>query len=163
MPVLLQMIVWREMSGQWIHFSYGEERFYWTHPKLLSTLFSSRHGLFFWSPLLLFSVVGLVLPGSGLPLLGRFKLCYLVAFAILWYFNSCWWCWWFGDSFGGRAFLELSSMFIIGLTLFFSHISFCDLWQKRVAVATTTVAIIYHFVLMSLYVLRIIPRDDYLF
>ena len=39
----------------------------------------------------------------------------LIVFALNWYVNSSWWCWWFGNSFGGRAFLDFSLVFVAGL------------------------------------------------
>ena len=56
LPVFIQMLNWRIMSGQYLYYSYQNEGFNWTRPMLLQTLFSFRHGLFFWSPIVLFAV-----------------------------------------------------------------------------------------------------------
>ena len=99
-PVLAQMSTWYALNGRWIHYSYEGEGFAWGQPALWQTLLSSRHGLFFWSPLLVLSVAGLgwyavVKRGARMPLL----VCYLLGGLALWYANSSWHVWWFGDAF----------------------------------------------------------------
>ncbi|HET7294820.1 MAG TPA: hypothetical protein VFM88_20525 [Vicinamibacteria bacterium] len=118
LPLALQLLTWRAMSGAALLDPYPAEGFTnWNRPYLLHTLFHSRHGLFYWSPVLLLAALGLVLrvrrDGFTDPLLRG----YLGAFVLLWYLNSAWYAWWFGESFGGRAFLELAGLFVVGLGL----------------------------------------------
>jgi hypothetical protein len=160
-PVFVQMLVWHRLYGQWVVYSYAGEGFHWTRPAAWQTLFSSRHGLFFWSPLLLVAAVGLAarLRRDGRradPLLG----CFLAGFALLWYCNSCWHCWWFGDAFGGRAFLELGGLFVLGLAFAFAEAGRRARLPCAAAVAASGV---YSLALMAAYVLHVVPRGDYLF
>ena len=87
-PLAIQLLVWRRLYGSWVCYSYAEEGFHWGSPAAWQTLFSSRHGLFFWSPLLLIAAGGMawrLRPAARPhPLLW----CYLVAFGLLWYCNS---------------------------------------------------------------------------
>lgn len=152
-PIGLQLVTWRILSGDWVHYSYGEEGFNWAHSALSETLFSSRHGLFFWSPILLVAVAGLLLRARD-PLVQ----CWSLGAVLLWYANSAWHCWWFGDAFGARSFLELSGLFGIGLALSFSYLS----EKHRLAAVLTVLAILFNFALMALYVTHRIPRDGYL-
>ena len=91
-------------------------------------------------------------------------ICGLSAFVILWYCNSAWCSWWFGDAFGGRAFLELSLVFVMGLTF-----GFTLLWDsgnrfwRRLLVGLVLLAVSYNYGLMWLYFKGYIPRADYLF
>jgi hypothetical protein len=163
LPLLAQLTVWKIMTGHWLSYSYGDEGFSWAEPKLWQTLFSSRHGLFFWSPLLALSVAGLgqrlLQRGGGR---GPLLVCLLVAFGLLWYCNSAWHCWWFGDSFGGRAFLELSCVFVLGLAFAFERVRrLRQRWQLAVA-GFVLVAIVYNYVLMFLYISHRITHADYL-
>lgn len=161
-PILLQLMVWRVMTGELVHYSYEGERFLWLEPALWQTLFSSKHGLFFWSPLLLFSMVGLfrhlAIRGDSSDL---FLVCQAVSAVLLWYVNSCWQTWWFGDAFGGRAFLELSSLFIIGLSLFLEYSR--QGGKLRVVTPALVCAVVYNYVLLTLYGFAAIPRGNYLF
>ena len=45
--------------------------------------------------------------------------CDLAAFVLQWYLNASWICWWFGHSFGGRAYINCSFIFAIGLAMLF--------------------------------------------
>jgi hypothetical protein len=90
-------------------------------------------------------------------------LCYLGSFLLLWYANSSWECWWFGDAFGGRAFLELGSFFVLGLAGAFEAARTARPWPRRALVAFVAAALVYQTVLMGLYIGHRIPRGDYLF
>ena len=152
-PIGLQLLAWRLHSGSWIYYSYTGEGFNWTQPALWETLFSSRHGLFFWSPVLLIAVGALVLRGRD-----TLVRCWLLGAVLLWYANSAWHTWWFGDSFGGRAFLELSGLFGIGLGLTFD----CLRHKPRLSGALITLTLVFNIVLTALYSTHRIPHDGYL-
>jgi hypothetical protein len=163
-PVGVQMLVWHGLYGRWLHFSYEGEEFYWTNPACWQTLFSSRHGLFFWSPLLLAAVGGaLWYARRGGGLTRAVLLCAGLSFVLLWYCNSSWWCWYFGDSFGGRAFLELSGLFVVGLAGAFEAVRRSRTVARRAFQGAVVVALVYHVVLFGLYSFHWITRSDYLF
>jgi hypothetical protein len=87
-------------------------RFYWDAPRLWDTGFSTQHGLFLWTPLLLASVAGLALlarraPRVGVPL--------LASFAAAYYGVSCYELWHGSSSYGNRFFVPLTPVFVIGL------------------------------------------------
>ena len=83
-------------------------------PHFLAVLFSSEHGLFSWTPLLLLAIVGLVLfnwrePRVGTPLLGA-----ALAFYV---FIACYPDWAGISSFGNRFFVSLTPLFVLGLSV----------------------------------------------
>jgi hypothetical protein len=161
-PVAAQMLTWQVLFGRPVAYSYGSHGFDWGHPALAQTLFSSRHGLFFWSPLLLVALAGALArlcrggPGNGL------LLCYLVAFVQLWYCNSAWCQWWFGDACGGRAFVELIGLFTVGLGVLFDRWSGAGRSGRLLAGAVAALVLV-NIALMGCYLLHRIPRADYLF
>jgi len=152
-PAAAQLLIWRAMSGAWVHYSYSIERFYWGEPKLWQTLFSSRHGVFFWCPALLIAIAELI--GRARE---RMIGAWLMSAVLLWYANSAWHNWWFGDSFGARSFLELTGLFAIGLAYWFQRL------QQRPLTATIFAIVIlaFNYLLMALYITRTISRDGYL-
>jgi hypothetical protein len=163
-PFGVQLLVWRGLYGVWVSYTYGEEGFYWLNPALWQTLFSSRHGLFFWSPLLLAALVGLVWHWRrSVDTQRGLLLCFAASFVLLWYCNSSWWCWYFGEAFGARAFLELSSLFIIGLAGAFEAVRRSGPLMGRLFASAVAIALVYHAVLFSLYSFHLITRSDYLF
>lgn len=87
----------------------------WSSPAFFSVLFSANHGLLLWTPVLLFSILGLFLfcrhkPRVGAPLLSAF-----LAFYIL---IACYPDWAGISSYGNRFFVSLTSLFILGLAVF---------------------------------------------
>jgi hypothetical protein len=160
-PLGVQALVWHELYGAYLVQTHaGLGGFHWTDPSGWQTLFSSRHGLFFWSPLLLLAAGGLLwrLRRGLEPLLG----CYLVSFGLLWYCNSCRCCWWFGDAFGGRAFLELGGLYVLGLASAFGAVRRAGLAARWAFGGAVAAALAFHFALLGLYILHRIPRNDYL-
>jgi hypothetical protein len=167
-PLAVQMFVWWKFSGRIVHttargMGYGTlEVFHWTHPALWQTLFSGRHGLFFWSPVLLLSAWGLIWrlsnqKGRRDPLLIGLLICA----AVLWYLNSAWYGWWFGWAYGARAFIELAILFIIGLAFGFESLTHLAKSWRRVVAVLLALAIGYNYVLMALFITWKIPRGDF--
>jgi hypothetical protein len=168
-PLLAQFLISRQLTGHGVvtgprQVGYEpHERFYWTDPALLKTLISSRHGLLFWSPVLIVSLAGIFI----YILRGGWRNAWLVGLTLsallLWYVNSAWWCWAFGTSFGARAFVDMAAFFIVGLALAFDQLSMAPRLLRAAALAFVALSIAYSYVMMSLYILKVLPRDDYLF
>jgi len=99
-----QIIYWKEMTGQWIYFSYGsDERFFFADPAIGKGLFSWRKGLFLYAPLMIFAFAGIIAlwkrrSPHALPVT------LFVPLNI--YIILSWWCWWYGGGFGQRAFID---------------------------------------------------------
>jgi hypothetical protein len=87
----------------------------WRSPHFLAVLFSSEHGLFSWTPLLLFAFIGLILFRWREPLVGTPFLAAALAFYI---FMACYPDWAGISSYGSRFFVSLTPLFILGLAVF---------------------------------------------
>lgn len=181
-PLVLQAAAWGKMQGdavpdtlQMVGYEKQEGFGHLADPRLWQTLFSSRHGLIFWSPLLALSALGILLylikPLRGIqgaaeeertrrdPIL----IALLCSAGLLWYLNSAWSAWWFGSAFGGRAFLGMSILFIIGLGLCYEYARRAG---KAWAGATAAAAILCMCAVWLLMVLRMggkISKSNYLF
>jgi hypothetical protein len=84
----------------------------WTAPNWRSVLFSSEHGLFSWTPILAFSILGLFFA----PRSARSVTLYLAAAAAAFYYVISSYPYWHGlASFGNRFFISLTPVFIFGL------------------------------------------------
>jgi len=98
-----QLIYWKYVSGSWLYYSYGDEHFYFGKPELINVLFSYRKGWLLYTPLMAFAL-------AGIPLMFRYmreKSFSVLLYTVLCiYIVSSWWCWWYGGSFGLRAFIE---------------------------------------------------------
>lgn len=112
----LQVTVWKLRYGTWYRYTYREYGFEWSDPHLVEYLFSHRHGVFFFAPVLLLAVAGLVMRSlAPRPRRDLLALAGLLSVAGLAYMNASWWCWWFGDAFGARSFVAATPLLAIGL------------------------------------------------
>jgi hypothetical protein len=117
----------------------------WRSPYFLQVLFSSNHGLFAWTPLLLLCVAGLFMfrwryPDAGTPFL---------AAALAFYLFIASYPDWAGiSSYGNRFFVSLTPLFIIGLAALLDRIA-ALVRSTRAALATSS-AVLACFVLWNL-------------
>jgi hypothetical protein len=109
-----QMAVWQVLNGSAarISYPYSDRYFHWLAPKCFAVLFSLRHGLYTWHPLLLLAT-------AGLALLYRKdrRLAWLLAmmFAAQVYLVGSWFGWWGGHSFGSRMLISSYPALALGL------------------------------------------------
>lgn len=153
--VALQLIAWKIVYGSWLVYSYGQESepFYWMHPAVREVLFSANHGLFYWHPFLIAGLAGLLVLAwreRGLVWAG------VVAAVITIYVNAAWWCWWFGSSFGSRAFDGVFLFFMLGLAWAFERL---PERLGRWLFATGVACVSWNVILLVLYRVMVIPRN----
>lgn len=92
----------------------------WRSPWFLELLFSSNHGLFSWTPLLLISVAGILLFWRKAPGIGASVFCVLLAF---YYFMASYPDWPGISSYGNRFFVSLTVFFVLGLAVVLERIA----------------------------------------
>jgi hypothetical protein len=111
--------------------------FLWHSPVMLQVLFSSDHGLFSWTPLLLLSFLGLIFFTWRVPRIGLPFMAALISFYLFFSFYPDW------DgisSFGNRFFVSLTPFFIFGLAVTLER--FAALFRTpRLATAAASVAL----------------------
>ncbi len=90
----------------------------WFSPYFFAVFFSSNHGLLSWTPILLLAIVGLFIFRRREPLVGT---PFLAAFLSFYFFISCYPDWAGISSYGNRFFVPLTSLFILGLAVFFDR------------------------------------------
>jgi hypothetical protein len=98
----------------------------WPSPYFLSVLFSSNHGLIAWTPILLFSVIGLFAFWQSVPRVGSAFLAVALAF---YYFIASYPDWAGISSYGSRFFVSLTPLFVLGLAVFLDR--FTRIFQSR--------------------------------
>jgi hypothetical protein len=116
----IQPLLWYFQTGRFFIWSYRDEGFYFSHPEIVNVLFSFRKGLFVYTPLLIFTVIGLIM-----IILKPLKAISMLAFlAVSTYIIASWWNWYYGDSFGLRAFIDYYGIFSILIAMLFDRFSF---------------------------------------
>lgn len=113
-PVVAQGALFWLMKGQFGFAGYSDDQsFSAGFAGLGNVLFSAWRGLFVFHPIYLFLLVVSVLGASRKSQVRTLFLGALACFVGAWIINGTWWCWWFGASFGNRAFVE----FLLPLSL----------------------------------------------
>ena len=126
---LPQCLYWKHITGHFFFYSYFDEGFYWSDPKFFQVLFGFRKGLFIYSPVLLAALPGYFLLWKR----QRDYFWPIIIFSILnVYIISSWWCWWYGGSFGLRAFIESFALLSIPLGLFITWVAAQKRWLRTV-------------------------------
>lgn len=119
-PIAIQFFSWYLVYGDlripYLERGYG---FSFIDSSFFSVLISPNHGLFFWTPLLLFAGIGLLIKNNNLVALMRITFLFF-----LWqtYLIGSWSIWWQGASFSGRMFISLLPFFALGLANFLSFL-----------------------------------------
>jgi len=152
----IQMIVWKILTGSFVVYSYSEsgQFFNFTSPKFFKVLFSSNHGLLVWHPIILICLLGLIFSRT---LSRPAKIAFLTAFLCQLYVTSSWTNWWMGHSFGNRAFLGLTPIFILGLSAVLKE--FLQAGRVKSLVLVLAVLTIWNGILMMGYVSEMIPHQ----
>ena len=101
--IMIQPLIYKIQTGNFLVYSYGEEGFDFLSAHVSDFLFSYRKGLFVYTPVFLFSFAG----AYFLYRENRMRLLYLVGFlAVLVIILSSWWQWYYGGGYSQRAMVE---------------------------------------------------------
>ena len=122
--ILPQLIYWKTQTDTWVFNSYIDEHFYFGNPHLLELLFSYRKGWLLYTPIMILGCIGLLVTFRKNKQV-FYPLALLAVIHI--YVLSCWWCWWFGGSFGMRPMIDTYPFFALSLGYFIQWI-----WHKNI-------------------------------
>jgi len=115
-----QLIVWQILYGSFLTIPQGSGFLHFFNPQIGNFLFSGFHGLFFWHPLLLLGLVGLILSYK------KYRAIFWVFLVVLLgqiYINSIVNDWWAGQSFGSRRMIESLPIFAFGVAYLLDYLS----------------------------------------
>ncbi len=98
-----QLLFWKERTGSYFFFSYGDEKFFWSDPQLINVLFSYRKGWITYTPLIILAFIGFFFMKGEVKKLRPVVLFLLITNV---YMLSCWWDWFFGGGYGARGFTQ---------------------------------------------------------
>jgi hypothetical protein len=109
----------------------------WSSPWFLALLFSANHGLFSWTPILIFAVAGIFFLVRREPRVGSYVLSVLLGF---YYFMAAYPDWPGISSYGNRFFVSLTVFFVLGLASFLERLA--SLFRgRRAALASLTAGV----------------------
>ncbi|MCE3278216.1 MAG: hypothetical protein K0S44_407 [Bacteroidetes bacterium] len=139
----LQMMYWKYATGKWLYDVYIDEHFIFNSPQIIPFLFSFRKGLFIYSPIFIFAIIGL------------FRL-YKIQRNVFWgllvimpltiYLLSSWWAWSYGISWGLRPMIDYYPLLSIPLAS-----GFAVTLSKKKLVSFVAVPLIALFIAFNLF------------
>lgn len=119
------LIVKKVIYGGYLRFGYTEH-WYWNSPAFFKVCFSSDHGLFTWTPILILAVAGLYCLRKHDRQLAFYSIAVFVGYL---YAMGCYENWHGISSFGSRFFVGLTALFILGLAALFDW--FAQAWRTQ--------------------------------
>lgn len=141
--------------GSYLSFGYGE-RWFWKSPAFFKVCFSSEHGLFSWTPILILAVVGLFMMRKYERTLALYL---IVVFGADLYAIGCYQNWHGISSYGSRFFVGLTPLFVLGLAAFFDWLA--RTWNGRRAAifawSTTAALVMWNLGLIFQWGMHLIP------
>lgn len=114
--VALAPILWKAQSGNWLVYSYGNEKIDLLQPHFWEFLFSYRQGWWFWTPFMLLAFIFGIIYFFKTDKLKA--LVFTVGVVVTVYIFSSWWIWTFGLSYGQRPMIEFYPLLIVGFAGF---------------------------------------------
>jgi hypothetical protein len=154
-PLLLQAGIYKIQTGSFWIYSYGDERFDFSNPHMLEILFSYRKGLFVYTPLWFVSLAGLFFIWKKSILSAA---SWVIFFLILTYVLSSWHQWFYGGSFGARAFIEYYVLFSILLGVFLENVT--SKLTRSILISIITILIVYSVIQTYQYYIGILHWSD---
>jgi hypothetical protein len=129
--VSIQLIIYKIQTGDFIVYSYAGEGFNFSDPNILNFILSYRKGFLVYTPLFFISLMGMYIIHRQ----SQFQFYSLVLFLfIVIYILSSWWQWYYGGSFGSRAFIDYYVFMFIPAALWLYYGKFKKLFVWLTAV-----------------------------
>ena len=120
----IQLFFYYLQTGDFVVESYPGETFNFSKPEVFNILFSYKKGLFLYTPIIAMALLFIMVGKS----FWYKRIVFIVTMSVFTYFTASWWCWYYGDSFSGRPFVDIYPLFIIALIVLYNQIS--TSWKK---------------------------------
>ena len=115
----LQLFYWKYATGKWLYDVYMDEHFVFNSPQIFPFLFSFRKGVFIYTPVLIFVVLGLI---KFYKVNKGIVISTLVLMSITIYLLSSWWAWSYGICWGMRPMIDYYALLSLPLAAGFQFV-----------------------------------------
>jgi len=132
LPWIPQFIYWKFVTGSYLYYPYGEEGFFWLHPKIYYGLVGFRKGWLIYTPLMITTVLGIFLLKKRVPDLQKAIVFFIVLHI---YIVFSWWCWWYGGSYGSRPMVDTYGILAIPAAIIIERITHLKKWTYPIFIA----------------------------
>ncbi len=152
-----QFLYWKYVAGEYLYFGYIGAKFYFGHPHLIEGLFGFRKGWLLYTPIMIFSLIGLYnLYRQQKQLVTPI----ILIFCVFTYVILSWWCWWYGGSFGQRGMIDIYPLLSLPLAAFIYDLSKAPLLKVRIGFSVLVLLILLNVVQTMQYRWNIIHYDS---
>lgn len=128
--ISVQLCYWKYITGQWYYNIYqDDEHFVFSSPQIFPFLFSFRKGLFVYTPVMLFAIIGLMKLYRNNK---AFFYSTLVIFCITVFLLSSWWAWSYGICWGMRPMIDYYAILSMPMAAAFSTLIKKSDWAKKI-------------------------------
>ncbi len=142
---LPQFLYWKMQTGSFIYFSYGDERFFFNDPQIINGLFSYRKGWLLYTPVMIFALFGILFLKKQAS---SFFLPVLLFTVFNIYIILSWWCWWYGGSYGLRAFVDSYAILIFPLVAIIDY--FYKRAKAKIFILTLSSILLFHGIFQTM-------------
>ena len=153
--MLPQLVAYQALNGHPSPSKLVARKMTWTAPHALQVLFSPEHGFFFWTPLAVLAVAGLVaLATRGVPYTAdsrRIGVCALAMVAVQVYVSGSVESWTVAGAFGQRRFVALTILLVLGLATVWRLCSQASPPARYALALVTALAIWWNVAMMALF------------
>jgi hypothetical protein len=116
-PILLQFLYWRHITGHWIFNSYINQGFVFNFTQIKDGLFSFKNGWLVYTPIMFFALIGIYFMWKNRNKTTELRLSlsiFLTIYICLIYF---WWCYNYINGFGSRPMIDTYALLAIPLSI----------------------------------------------
>lgn len=143
-------ILWKIQTGNFLVYSYGEEKLNLLNPHLIDFLFSFKKGWFLWSP---FVLLAFILGTIAFYRIEKWKaFVFFFGIMLVAYVFSSWWIWTFGMGMGQRPMIEFYPILFWGFAEFLEkskHTKWVFLTLLFIPLTTIQAYQIQHYILVG--------------
>ena len=161
--VLPQFAAYQALNGHFGPSKLVARKMTWTAPHALQVLFSPEHGFFFWTPLALLAVVGLIMLAvrgpAVTPDVRRIAACALIMVATQVYVSGSVESWTVAGAFGQRRFVALTVLLVLGIATLWKMAAAARPATRYAVVTCALVAIWWNVAMMALFGANLMDRQ----
>lgn len=133
----IQLLWYKNATGNWWLYSYGDEGFNFHSPHIIDILFSYKKGLFLYTPLFLLGTISVILNWMKSNSFKFFAWAFFIG--LITYVFSSWHSWYYGGSFSSRVYVEYIPLFVLPLAVYLHRL---NNWKKTLSIALVGILIL---------------------
>lgn len=153
-----QAVAYLRLNGHLGPHASVERKMSWASPHALQVLLSPEHGFFFWTPVAVLGIAGLIALAWS-PDRRRVAVCMLLMVALQIYVGGSVESWTVAGAFGQRRFVALTALLIVGLAAAGSRLASAPAAWRRSAVVIALVAVYWNVALSAEFAIGVMDRQ----